>query len=285
MHTKIIFFTLVFCLLTGWSYATEAIAGTEQVAISDSLLETFEKRVEEEYGINENSTLLQVAEVFAIDISVLKKQLNLDARNTKLNKMRLKALGISTYQALLAQQSIQYGFNEASSLEMISAQLSIPIKKLKSLLKLDPLDRSLNGRTVESLDLSLDYVAKAKQEFDGSLYQIGTSITIVGMLVVFTSLFITSLVILLLKYVDVKPKAGQSAPDIKLTKSGKVLSANANISNNEIIAAITALHIYTYQLEERRRINLTFHRTKANFWHASGYSEMPNRLFSRRTPK
>jgi hypothetical protein len=275
-----LFLIIVFSCLV---YSIEPAAITEAEAIPDSLLQTFEKRVEEVYGITENSTLLSVSQKFQVDLGVLKKQLNLDSKNSKLDNMRLKALGISTYQALLAQETIQYGYNEASTLEQISVKLSIPIKKFKSILSLDPLDRSLNSRTVQSLGLTLDNIANAKTTFDESIYQMGTSVTIVGMMVVFFSLLITSIMIFLLKYIDSNPKTVNKAPDIKINNQGRVLSAKSSISNNDIIAAITAFYIYSNQIEERRRLSLTFNRAKANYWHASGYNEMPNRLYQRKS--
>ncbi|MFO7660411.1 MAG: OadG family protein [Candidatus Cloacimonadaceae bacterium] len=262
--------------------AQEEIVPVQNNAISDSLMQIIETRIKSEYGITENSTLIQTAEVMKVELNELKKQLGLDVKNNQLDTMRLRQLGVSVYQVLLAQETIQYGFNTTSTLSHISALYSVPIKKLKSLLSLDSNDISLNQRSIQSLEISPVSVRAALIEFTETLPHTGGNIVLVGILVVFASLLITSLVIMQLRHVNFLTQEKTAKADIRITKSGKLLSAKPNMTNNDIAAVIIALHMFQYQLEERRRLALTFHREKANFWRADGLYAMPNRNFTKK---
>jgi hypothetical protein len=261
--------------------AVDEPASVETTAISDSLLKSIVARVREEFGVTETSTLEQTAKLLEVDLLTLKKQLGLDVRNSKLDTMRLRQLGVSTYQILLAQQTIEYGFNDISTLAFISAKFNVPIKKLKFLLGLDANDPTLNNRSIQSIDISLGQVRDAIVEFEETLYSTGANIILVGMLVVFASLFFTSVIIMQLRHLNFARQDKITPPKIKLNADGKLLSAHPNVSHNEIVAVITAMHIYRMKLLERRHLNLTFQRDKANYWRAAGIIAMPNRNFKK----
>jgi len=270
-------------LLCSFSLLMAQTAQTQenQVSVSDSLLALMESRMNTEYGISYNSTLEQVSEKLELDITKLKEYLGLDKGNTKLDKMRLRQLGISVYQVLLAQETIQYGFNEASTLLAISNQLAIPVKKLKHLLELDPNDSSLNGRSIQSLNKSPEEVLRAAQVFKDTLPQTGNSIILVGMIVVFLALLVTSVIIMQLRHLNTVTKEDAPAGAIKISSGGKLLSVHPSQTADDIVAVITALQIHKKQLEERKRILLTFHRNKANYWRSEGIFSMPNRVYSK----
>lgn len=271
-------------LLTAFgSYAQLAQTQTQPqdntIILSDSLLGLMEARINSEYGISYNSTLEQTAQEMSLDIKLLKKQLNLDADNDKLDKMRLRQLGINVYQVLLAQETIQYGFNETFTLLQISTQFSIPVKKLKSTLGLDPNDATLNNRTIQSLGKSIDDILKAKQHFKDTLAKTGNNIILVGMLVVFIALLITSIVILQLRHLNAVTSDKIEQPGAK----AKLMGIHPSVTANDIVAVITALQLHKKQIEDRKHIILTFHRANANYWHASGLYAMPNRSFNRKS--
>lgn len=276
------YFIIAFILLTSlFLCAVDVPVSAETSAISDSLLQSIVARVREEFGVTETSTLEQTAKLLEVDLRTLKRQLGLDVRNSKLDTMRLRQLGVSTYQILLAQQTIEYGFNDVSTLAFISAKFNVPIKKLKFLLGLDPNDPTLNNRSIQSIDIPLGQVRDAINKFDETLYNTGANIILVGMLVVFSSLFVTSIIIMQLRHLNFATQDKTAPPKIKLSGDGKLLSAHPNVSHNEIVAVITAMHIHRIQLLERRRLNLTFQRDKANYWRAAGIITMPNRNFKK----
>jgi hypothetical protein len=245
-------------------------------------MQQMEDRIKAEYGISDNSTLSETAEIMELELGSLKSQLGLDEDNSKLDRMRLRQLGINVYQVLLAQETLKYGFNETSTLLQISVKYHIPVKKLKHLLELDPNNPALNHRTVQSLNLELEDIMAAVKEFEETLDKTGYNIILVGMLVVFAALFITSIVILQLRHLNILTQEKQPVQKVKINQTGKLLAAHPSITNNDIVAAITALQIYRRQIEERRRLALTFHRDKANYWRAAGLYAMPNRNFGRK---
>ena len=282
MNRQIALLNIVLLLLCSLLMAQNETEQPQTTVVPDSLMQIIESRIREEYGVTDTSTLLQTAEVMKVELTELKKQLGLDVNNPKLDEMRLRQLGVSVYQVLLAQETIQYGFNTTSTLEFISSKYSVPIKKLKLLLKLDSNDPSLNTRSIQALEIAPDSVQAALLEFKETLSQTGGNIVLVGILVVFSSLLITSLVIMQLRHLNILTQEKPSKADLRINKSGKLLSAKPHVSPNEIAAVIAVVHIFQFQLEERRRLSLTFNREKANFWRADGLYAMPNRHFNKK---
>jgi len=282
MKIHIFLFSALILLISTCLFAQEELVQDDLNIVSDSLLQIIESRIKAEYGITDNSTLVQTALVMKVELIELKKQLDLDVKNSRLDNMRLRQLGISVHQVIMAQETIRYGFNNSSTLEFISAKFFVPVKKLKSLLALDSNDQSLNKRSIQSLEITPDKVQRVVSEFNDTLSTTGGNIIIVGMLVVFLSLLITSAVIMQLRHVNLLTRERPARTDIHITNFGKLLSIHPSAANNDIVAVITALHLFRYQLEERRRLNLTFHREKANFWRADGLYSMPNRDFTRK---
>jgi len=273
----IIITSLLLSISLIWSF--NGIPEDTQQEVTDSLVQSVEQRVDFLYGITESTTLADAAGILKLDLIALKKQLGLDYKNTKLDKMKLRQIGVNVYNVYLAQETIKYGFNESSTLQDVSVFYSIPLKKLKTLLNLETNNINLNNRSLLSLNISLDKIEQARAKFNSSLFSIGNNITMVGMLVVFCALFFISIIIAQLRHVNYKFKIPVKQADIIINKQGNLISSQQNIDSDEITAVITALHIYAKQLEERRMIALTFQRGQNNFWHLAGFNNMPNFMF------
>jgi len=254
----------------------------DTAALIDSLSESREQSILAEYGFRDTNTLSQVAQKLEIkNIDRWKSALGLEPANKALNDMTLRRLEISPYRALLGKQTVEYGYNELSTVSEISASLSMPMKKLKAMLgNKDPLDKSWDNRSIQALNISPQRIKDIHDEFTQDVLIYGASVTLVGMLVVFSALLLTSIVIRQLVHLN---RAEQSTPVIKLGSEGKLKAAPKNLSRNVIVAAITALHIHQQEIEDKRRMVLTFRRTPTNQWRASAVLSMPNReLNSRR---
>ncbi|MCB5266855.1 MAG: OadG family protein [Candidatus Cloacimonetes bacterium] len=254
----------------------------DTAALIDSLSESREQSILAEYGFRDTNTLSQVAQKLEIkNIDRWKSALGLEPANKALNDMTLRRLEISPYRALLGKQTVEYGYNELSTVSEISASLSMPMKKLKAMLgNNDPLDKSWDNRSIQALNISPQRIKDIHDEFTQDALIYGASVTLVGMLVVFSALLLTSIVIRQLVHLN---RAEQSTPVIKLGSEGKLKAAPKNLSRNVIVAAITALHIHQQEIEDKRRMVLTFRRTPTNQWRASAVLSMPNReLNSRR---
>lgn len=245
-------------------------------AEADSLLLAREQEILSEYGFRDSNTLTDVAKKLEIeDLRSWKMALGLEPDNKVLDNMTLRKLAITPYRALLAKQTVTYKYNEMSTISEIAFKFSIPVKKFKALLgNHDPLDTSWDNTSLQALGISLDTVQAVKQEFEGDILSYGGSVLIVGVLVVFLALILTSIVISQLVHLNRK---SSKESIIKVSSSGQVKSAPKNISSNVIVAAVTALHMHQMDIEERRRMVLTFRRTPTNQWRASAVLSMPNR--------
>jgi len=254
-------------------------------ATADSLVLVREQEIQSEYGFQDSNSLYDVSQKLQIDnFQKWKAALGLEPENQVLDTMTLRKLGITPYRALLAQQTVIYSFNELSSLSEVAQVLNIPIKKLKAMLgNDDPLDKSWDNLSLQALGIGLDTIIEIESDFNEGISSYAASVLMVGMLVVFTALILTSLIISQLVHLNREKK---SSIAIKVNSSGQLKSAPKNISSNLIVAAVTALHMHKMDLEERRKMVLTFRRTPTNQWRASAVLSMPNReMTTVRRPK
>lgn len=280
---KLLILIALSLMLGGLFAQAPAPAAVASPAISDSLAEQKKLEILDEYGIRETSTLLETAKTLELEnMQRFKHLLNLEESNDKLDSRTLRQLGITPYEAFLASQKINYGFSELNNLTEVAAVLHIPIKKLKSMLgePIDPLTKEHDLRSLQSLNLSPERLMEIKDEFEADHVTYGISLTLVGMLVVFSALLITSIVIGQLRHLQAEKK--KEPPVIKVSATGKVIKAPSGVSSDIIVAAVSALYIYEYTIKERRRIQLTFNRSKTNQWRSSAILSMPNREFTRK---
>lgn len=255
----------------------------ETSALADSVIVQRESEILEDFGIRDSSRLAEVARVLKVeDIPRWKAYLKLEAANSKLNERSLRQLGITPYTAFLASQSARYGYSELSTLQEVATVLNFPIKKLKAMLghDLDPNSKAMDHRSLESLDISPEEIEAKEKEFKEHQLDYGLALTLIGMLVVFAALLVTSIVISQLVHTN---KAEKKAPaEIRITASGKLLKVPKDMNRDVIAAAITALHIYETTIRERRKLQLTFNRDAVNTWRNSAAFNMPNSEFTRR---
>lgn len=278
-----ILFLIILILPIGLFAQAEVSLNTQ--ASTDSLLLAREQEITSEYGFRDSNTLADVAlKLQIINIKKWKAALGLEPENQVLDAMTLRKLGITPYRALLAQQTVVYRYNEISSLAEVSATLNIPLKKIKSMLGIEnPLDKSWDNMSLQALGIELDAIRELEEDFNHNITSYGSSVLIVGMLVVFTALILTSLIISQLVHLNREKKPAQV---IKVNNSGQLKSAPKNMNHNVIVAAVTALHMHKMDLEERRKMVLTFRRTPTNQWRASAVLSMPNReMTSVRRPR
>ncbi|MCB5251718.1 MAG: OadG family protein [Candidatus Cloacimonadaceae bacterium] len=258
------------------SSPTNGDAKAQAVPDSLTLVREREREILSEYSFTDANTLVYVAGKLNIEnLSAWKAALGLEPANMVLDTMTLRKLEITPYRALLAQQTLLYGFNELNTVSEIAVSLSIPIKKLKAMLgNPDPLDKSWDDTSIQALGIELDTIKRTHDKFTEDIVLYGSSVTLVGMLVVFTALVLTSIIISQLVHLNREKK---QARVISLSSDGQVKSAPKNLDRSVIVAAITALHIHQMELEDRRKMVLTFRRTPINQWRASAIMTMPNR--------
>lgn len=269
--------TVFACCLGAQNQAANALDLQSSIAAaSDSLVRQRELEVRSEFGFSDTDRLDEVASILQIkDLNRWKSYLNVEPANKALDRMSLRRLGITPYKALLAQQYSIYGFTELSNLAELAALKNIPIKKLRALADIHSLDRSKDTWSLQALELSPAVMDSLCQQFSDASLPYGLSVTAVGMLIVFSALLITSIIIGQLMHVNKKPRLEDR--HLMIDRSGKLISKHHHIDPNVVVAAITALHLYQTAIQERRKLLLTFKRTPTNQWRASQVLEMPNR--------
>ncbi|HAN40957.1 MAG TPA: hypothetical protein DCQ12_03440 [Candidatus Cloacimonas sp.] len=245
-------------------------------AISDSLMQQREQEVREEFGFGPRDRLADVAEILEVqNVAKWKSYLKLDPANEALDSITLSNLGITPYQAVLAEQFSIHGFTELSYFSEISERESVPIKKLRELVGLSSLDKRQDNTSLQVLGVDPAHLDSLITEFHEESVPYGLSLTLVGMLIVFSALLVTSIVVSQLRIVNKKPKT-EEMPMV-IDQKGKLVAERKTQDRNEVAAAIMALHMYETGIKERRKMMLTIKRTPTNQWRTSQVLEMPNR--------
>lgn len=249
-------------------------------AITDSVDAKHEQTLLSQYGIDTALTLAQLATAISVPIDTLKTELQLDLRNKKIDQQTIQQLRIDPYRIVLVKQKMQYGIHELNTLGEVSKILHIPTKKIKSYLGLDTQDKSINEITLLALNVPVEKIAQVEKDFHAGMAQFGKNITLVGMLVVFTALLVTALLIEQLKHLGRKKETKANTVTLQ-TSVGKIKAEEKAMSQNAIIAVITALHAHSCHTEERKKIHLTWERNRLSMWRAAGRVELPNQVFGR----
>ncbi len=250
-------------------------------AMSDSLLQLRESQVVSAYGIRDTDKLLDAAAKLEIaDLASWKDYLGIEPNNEVLDQMSLRRLGITPYRALLAQQYSIYGFTELSTLGELAAQKQLPVKKVRQFAGIDSADKSFDNHSLQALDRSPQEMVAYENQFNRDKLRFGLTLLGIGVLMVFSALAITALVIGQLKHLNRQPKAATA--QLVLSASSKVLARPVDMNADVIAAAIAALHLYKHEIEERRRLLLTFRRAGSDQWRGSAMLNMPNRHILRK---
>ncbi|MEA2096929.1 MAG: OadG family protein [Candidatus Cloacimonadota bacterium] len=164
-------------------------------------------------------------------------------------------------------------FAPSTTLLEISAKTNIPVKKITQYLKLK--DQTEFNIGIQELGISNGDLEKAIAEYNNNKKSFYSGIILVGMGIVFVSLFIVGFIISLLQHIG-KPKKKKKA--IVQTLAGTVAASKDHISSNGVIAAITAMVLH--DADERDKIELTWKRQTISMWKAAGMVE--NRVFEDR---
>lgn len=281
MPKRILFVLLILLGTFAMSAQEVELTGIEELqlqiqAVSDSLLKLRESEVSTSYGFKDTDKLKDVAAKLDItDLVHWKEYLGIEPGNEVLDSMSLRRLGITPYRAFLAQQYSIYGFTELSTLNELAAQKQLPVKKLRQFAGVDSSDKSFDNYSLQALSREPEALAAFEEDFNANIMNFGLTLLGFGVLIVFSALAITAVVISQLKLLN--PKAKAAGGTISITKSGKVKSNPDDLNADVIAAAITAFHLHRQEIEDRRRLLLTFRRTRSDQWRSSVMLNMPNR--------
>lgn len=200
-----------------------------------------------------------------------------------------------------AGKSVEFTISEHYNLRAVADSINMPIKKLKAMLApelklygethpefkgLKTQSRQWDKISLAGLNIPSATIAENFNNFTNKTMKYGYSITVVGILVVFFSLLLISVIINQFQHIaktkNIKSKkSSKTATTTVQTPVGKVTGLTSDISSNAIVAVITALHKHKLSVEERVKIEMTFSRTHVNMWSASAKMEMPNSVYNK----
>jgi len=157
-------------------------------------------------------------------------------------------------------------FPPETTLQEISTQTNIPIKKIAQYLKLE--NQTDFNISLQELSISNENINKAIAEYQSNTRSFYTGITFVGMGIVFASLLLVGFIINSLQHIG-DPKKKKKT--VVQTPVGTVTAPKDHINGNGIVAAITAMLLH--DADEKDKIELTWKRQTISLWNAAGMVE------------
>ncbi|OQX71408.1 MAG: hypothetical protein B6D62_02025 [Candidatus Cloacimonas sp. 4484_275] len=175
-------------------------------------------------------------------------------------------------------QKSQTEYSPQMSLQQLSVQSGIPVKKLKNLLNLN--SQIDNNIPLENLNIDKTTITETISEFAEQKHSYYSGIVLIGMLIVFVSLITIGFVINQLRHLHLFEKIKEEKLKKKKPKfSDKENSSDMEVSSDAIIAAITAVYLHELEVEEQHKFLLTWKRTPVSMWKAISRAEKPNELY------
>ena len=160
----------------------------------------------------------------------------------------------------------KFNFPPDTTLEEISKQINIPIKKLAE--HLDIFDHAKFTLSMLELKITNKDIEEAVVEFQDNKVHFFSGIVYVGMGIVFLSLLIVGLIIGSLQHI-VTPKKNKKVT--VTTARGKVTVPKAHLNSNGIVAAITT--IFLHDADEEDNMEMTWKRQRLSMWKAANMVE------------
>lgn len=237
-------------------------------------------RLQERFEISENNELQFVSEKINISLDSLKTHFKLNLRDASINRKSLKSLGINVNNVYQFYNLHTFGYDDSYSLESICLLKNIPFKKMSEYLNLDPQDVNNRSRTLRDLGVEALDIEDMEKRFKDERIDFSSTLTVLGMSVVFVSLILTSLLISQLVHLNRKNEKKESKPTHISSPVGTITTKYPeNLSSDAVVAVIAAIHKHKQETDEENRIMLTWRRANISMWHASGKVEMPNSVF------
>lgn len=196
-------------------------------------------------------------------------------------------------------KQVEFTIRNDYTMKAVADSINMPVKKLKAMLapelkkygesnpeyaSYQTQNRKWDDLSLSELNIPPAIIAEKFDEFTKETLPFGYSVTAVGILVVFASLLLISILIAQFQHIektkDIKVKKKKTTKTVD-TPVGKITGPESAISSNAIVAVIAALHKHKLSVEERVKIQMTFSRTPVNMWSASAKMDMPNRVYNK----
>ena len=221
----------------------------------------------EHFNLNENMTIKAVTDTLCISLTAFKDAFTLDKTNHRIDRRSLKQLNIDLENVYQHYDSIK--------LNAQSQHLKMPFKVLAKILDVpqkDPKSRELTLGELRQTKGILDF-GQIQKDFENNKYEYTGTLIVLGLLVVFFALLMTSLVISKMGVLVHTKKDTKLASVV--TPIGRVLAKKENLSPDAVIAVIMAIHRHKMQSIADHQIILTWRRANINMWKASTKTDLP----------
>lgn len=181
---------------------------------------------------------------------------------------------LSGLSAGLTYTDIEFDLEEETSLRDISHQTGVPIKTMAEYLGVP---YSEQHEPLTKFDLDEVDIQSALERFDKDKRIFYWGVVVVGMLIVFSSLIITALVVYLLKFTSKKDEG--TAKGKQPQKVNKRVASATDMNPKEIAAASLTLYLHEIEREEQNKLLLTWRRANISMWRATNSVNMPNQIY------
>ena len=166
-------------------------------------------------------------------------------------------------------------FQPGWTLSELAASESIPVKKLADQLGLEL--RQVRDRSLADLDVTREEARDAVAAYRESESGFVAGIVGVGMMIVFLSLLVVSLLISLFKHMHLFDRPRKARTRSVQSVVGTITSSG-DLSEYSIAAVIAAIFLHEDEVDSGNRLLLTWRRASTSAWR-TGVS-MPNDLHS-----
>jgi Na+-transporting methylmalonyl-CoA/oxaloacetate decarboxylase gamma subunit len=179
----------------------------------------------------------------------------------------------------LSYASEEVQIDSKATFKEVSFQVDIPLKKLANLLsrEIEP------EQIVAESGVTVAEIREAIEKFEQIEDSYNWSIVLIGMVVVFLSLILIGILIGLLqqlnKWDEIKERQNKRVSKGKKSKIKKITAVDGNLSNDAIVAVISAIYLHELEVEERNKLNLTWKRAPLSMWRSANKVSFPNKTF------
>ncbi|MFO7895744.1 MAG: OadG family protein [Candidatus Cloacimonadales bacterium] len=179
----------------------------------------------------------------------------------------------------LCYASEEISIDTEATFREVSFQHDVPLKKLEHLLQ-EELEAE---QIVSESEITVAEIRAAIKKFRKIENSYNWSIVLIGMVVVFLSLILVGFLIGLLqhlnKWEDRKERQAKAKDNSKQRKIKKITAADGNLSNDAIVAVVSAIYLHELEVEERNKLNLTWKRAPLSMWRSANKVSFPNKTF------
>jgi Na+-transporting methylmalonyl-CoA/oxaloacetate decarboxylase gamma subunit len=163
----------------------------------------------------------------------------------------------------------------SNSLKETAFKLQIPLKQLKIYLDLDL--KTDSEQALDELHISRSALKKAQKNYSENQSSFYSGIILAGMLIVFLSLIIVGIIIDRMKFLKHLDNYQQQKQE--RSEKNTIQKMGETISQNDIVAAITAIYLHELETEEESKLLLTWKRATQSPWISAAKFNMPNSMF------